>query len=131
MISQSIYSPTKGDPHLLSTTMQIALILLPVILPLLISLSAVLYQHLLQRLPQKQREEIDQAVCIVVTAIEQASATLDGPAKKQAATEMASSLLAYLHISVPPEILSCLIEAAVYSLHQNAVAVPESQPASR
>ena len=81
-----------------------------------------LYQHLLQRLPQKQRAEIDQAVQIVVAAIEQTSATLDGPAKKAAATAMATSLLAYLHISVPPQILSCLIEAAVYSLHQTTTA---------
>ena len=102
----------------MSNAMQIALVLLPVILPLLVSLSAVLYQHLLQHLPQKQRTEIDQVVQTVVAAIEQTSATLDGPAKKAAATAMATSLLAYLHISVPPQILSCLIEAAVYSLHQ-------------
>jgi hypothetical protein len=104
----------------LSPAVQVALVLLPIVLPLLISLSAVLYQHLLQRLPQKQRAEIDQVVHVVVAAIEQASGALEGPAKKEAAMEMAGALLAYLRISVPREILSCLIEAAVYSLHQAA-----------
>ena len=102
----------------LSPPAQVALLLLPIVLPLLISLSAVLYQRLLQRLPQKQRAEIDQVIHIVVCSIEQASSALEGPAKKQAAMEMAGTMLAYLHISVPQEILSCLIEAAVYSLHQ-------------
>jgi hypothetical protein len=104
----------------LPPSVQVALLLLPFVLPLLISLSAVLYQHLLQRLPQKQRAEIDQVVHVVVAAVEQASDALEGPVKKQAAMEMAGTLLAYLHISVPREILSCLIEAAVYSLHQTA-----------
>jgi Bacteriophage holin of superfamily 6 (Holin_LLH) len=106
----------------MSPSMQMALVLLPIVLPLLISLSAVLYQHLLQSLPEKRRVEIDQVVHKVVLAVEQASTALEGPAKKEAAMEMATSILAYLHISVPQEILSCLIEAAVYSLQQNNMA---------
>lgn len=102
----------------MSPATQIALVLLPIVVPLFISLSAILYQHLLQRLPGRQRAEVDQVVHTVVSAIEQASTTLEGPAKKAAALEMANKMLAYLHISVPQEILSCLIEAAVYTLHQ-------------
>jgi hypothetical protein len=102
----------------MSPAVQIALVLLPFMLPLFISLSALLYQHLLQKLPEKQRAEVDQVVHTVVSAVEQASTALEGPAKKAAAMEMTNKMLAYLHISVPQEILSCLIEAAVYSLHQ-------------
>ncbi|HLI08002.1 MAG TPA: phage holin, LLH family [Ktedonobacteraceae bacterium] len=102
----------------MSPSVQIALLLLPIMLPLFISLSALLYQHLLQKLPEKRRAAVEQVVHTVVSAVEQASTTLEGPAKKAAAMEMAGEMLAYLHICVPQEILSCLIEAAVYSLRQ-------------
>jgi hypothetical protein len=56
----------------------------------------------------------------VVLAIEQtATATMKSQEKKQAAINMASEMLAHLHITASPTVLSTMIEATVYTLSQN------------
>ncbi len=99
---------------------QIALILLPVVLPPLTALSALAYQRVLQSLPAKKREIVDQIVRTVVPAIEQtATSTMSSPAKKQAAMDLASNMLDHLHVTVSPDMLSGMIEATVFALNQS------------
>lgn len=100
-------------------TDQLILLLVPILLPPIISLSMVLYQHLIQGLPQRKQALVQQIVNAVVPAVEQGTAkALDGPGKKQAAMQMATVMLKSLHINVPQDMISCMIEAAVYTLNQ-------------
>lgn len=104
----------------MSPWFQIALAVLPVILPPLISLSALMYQRQLQRLPDNQRTRVEQIVRIVVPAIEQtANNIMTSPAKKQAAMDLATSMLNSLNIHVQPDTLSAMIEATVYAMNQS------------
>ncbi len=98
---------------------QLAIVILPILLPPLISLSAVLYQHLLQRLPQQKRDLIEQVVRTVVPAVEQTTKNvLSNKEKKQAALDMATKMLNNLHVQVSEDTLSTVIEAAVYAMNQ-------------
>lgn len=98
---------------------QLAIVILPIILPPLISLSAVLYQRLLQHLPQQKRALIEQVVRTAVPAVEQtADSFVSSKAKKQAAIDMATNMLNNLHIQVSEDTLSTLIEATVYAMNQ-------------
>jgi LL-H family phage holin len=104
----------------MSLAFQILLAALPILLPPLISLSVAMYQHLLQRLPQQVRQIVEEVAQIVVLAVEQTSATLvDSPAKKQAAMKMATEILQSMHVTVSQEMLSAMIEAAVFTLNQS------------
>jgi len=104
----------------MSLAFQILLIVLPILLPPLISLSVAMYQRLMQYLPQQVHGLVEEVVNIVVLAVEQTSATLlDSPAKKQAAMKMATELLQSWHITVSQEMLSTMIEAAVFALNQS------------
>jgi hypothetical protein len=104
----------------MSPWFQIALAVLPVILPPLISFSALMYQRQLQRLPDNQRTRVEQIVRIVVPAIEQtANNIMTSPAKKQAAMDLATSMLNSLNIHVQPDTLSAMIEATVYAMNQS------------
>lgn len=104
----------------MSPWFQIALAVLPVILPPLISFSALMYQRQLQHLPENQRERAEQVVRIVVPAIEQtANNIMTSPAKKQAAMELASNMLNSLNVHVSPDTLSAMIEATVYAMNQS------------
>ena len=104
----------------MSVTLQILLVVLPILLPPLISLSVAMYQRLIQRLPQQVRQLVEEVVHIVVLAVEQTTTTLlDSPAKKQAAMKMATEILQSMHVTVSQEMLSAMIEAAVFTLNQN------------
>jgi hypothetical protein len=104
----------------MSFTEQLIILMIPIILPPLVALSAVLYQHLLQKVPEKKRELIEKVIGTVVTAIEQtAPAMVGNQEKKQAAMNMASEMLAHLNIKASPATLSTMIEAAVYTLNQS------------
>jgi len=104
----------------MSLAFQILLAVLPILLPPLISLSVALYQHLLARLPLQVHQIVEEVVHIVVLAVEQTSATFsDSPAKKQAAMKMATEILQSLHVPVSQEMLSVMIEAAVFALNQS------------
>lgn len=99
---------------------QLALILIPLVLPPLVALSAALYHHLLTYVPAQKRALVEQAAHTAVTAVEQVAVVgMTGPDKKQAALHMASELLTHLHLSVPQEVLSAVIEATVYGLRQS------------
>jgi Bacteriophage holin of superfamily 6 (Holin_LLH) len=102
------------------TWFQITLVLLPIVLPPLTALAALLYQRLLQRLPAQKRAIVEQIVGTVVPAIEQtATDTMSSPEKKKAAMDLASSMLGHLNVSVSPDMLSGMIEAAVFALNQS------------
>jgi len=102
------------------TWFQITLVLLPIVLPPLTALAALLYQRLLQRLPAQKRAIVEQIVGTVVPAIEQtATDTMSSPEKKKAAMDLASSMLSHLNVSVSPDMLSGMIEAAVFALNQS------------
>ena len=106
-------------------TEQLILLIVPILLPAIISLSAVLYQRLVQGLPAKQQALVQQVVNTVVRAVEQeARNTLDGPGKKQAAMQMATNMLKSLHLNISQDVISSVIEAAVYALNQEQNKVP-------
>jgi hypothetical protein len=111
---------------------QLAIVILPIILPPLISLSAVLYQHLMQRLPQQKRDLVEQVVRTVVPAVEQTSKdVLSNKEKKQTALDMATRMLSNLHVQVSEDTLSTVIEAAVYAMNQTKSApaiITQSSP---
>ena len=99
---------------------QIALVLLPIVLPPLTALAALLYQRLLQRLPAQKRALVEQIANTVVPAIEQtATNTMSSPEKKKAAMDLASSMLNHLNVQVAPNMLSGMIEATVFALNQS------------
>ena len=102
------------------TWFQVALLLLPIVLPPLTALAALLYQRLLQRLPAQKRTIVEQIVNTVVPAIEQtATDTMSSPQKKQAAMDLASDMLGHLNVRVSPDLLSGMIEATVFALNQS------------
>src|ERR1051326_8106866 len=85
---------------------QLALVILPIVLPPLISLSAVLYQRMLQRLPQQKRDLVEEVVRTVVPAVEQtANSVMSSKEKKQEALDLATKMLNSLHIQVPEDTL--------------------------
>jgi hypothetical protein len=99
---------------------QIALVLLPIVLPPLTALAALLYQRLLQHLPAQKRAIVEQIANTVVPAIEQtATNTMSSPDKKKAAMDLASSMLDHLNVNVSPDMLSGMIEATVFALNQS------------
>ncbi len=102
------------------TWFQIAIMLLPIVLPPLTALAALVYQRLLQGLPAQKRAIVEQIVNTVVPAIEQtADDTMSSPQKKAAAMDLASSMLTHLNVQVSPDILSGMIEATVFALNQS------------
>jgi hypothetical protein len=101
-------------------TEQLIILAIPIVLPPIVALSAVMYRHLLQSVPEKKRELIEKVINTVVAAIEQsAPATVGNQEKKQAAMNMASEMLSHLNIKASPATLSAMIEAAVYALNQS------------
>ena len=102
------------------TWFQIAIVLLPIVLPPLTALAALVYQRMLQGLPAQKRAIVEQVVNTVVPAIEQtADATMSSPEKKKAAMDLASSMLGHLNLNVAPDMLSGMIEATVFALNQS------------
>jgi hypothetical protein len=102
------------------TWFQIAIVILPLILPPLTALAALIYQRMLQSLPAQKRAIVEQIVGTVVPAIEQtADSTMSNPDKKKAAMDLASGMLGHLNLTVSPEMLSGMIEATVFALNQS------------
>ena len=102
------------------TWFQIAIVLLPIVLPPLTALAALVYQRMLQGLPAQKRAIVEQIVSTVVPAIEQtADDTMSNPEKKKAAVDLASSMLTHLNLNVAPDMLSGMIEATVFALNQS------------
>jgi LL-H family phage holin len=97
---------------------QLTLLIVLLLLPVIISLSAVWYQHLVQRLPPKQQASVQQVVNTVVRSVEQEAKTLDGPGKKKAAMQLVTNMLKSMHINIPQDVIAGVIEATVYDLKQ-------------
>jgi len=114
------------------TWFQIASVLLPIVLPPLTALAALVYQRMLQSLPAQKRAIVEQVVNTVVPAIEQtADTTMSNPEKKKAAMDLASSMLTHLNLNVAPDMLSGMIEATVFALNQSKnaqVVVAQASP---
>jgi LL-H family phage holin len=123
-----------------SEWLQLAAIVLPIILPPLISLCVVWYKNMVQKLPQQKRDIVDQVVRTVVYAVEQKlDDTASNPQKKQEAVTLVKQILASLHISATDEMIDAVIEAAVFTMNQEKQAsvvveqrspVVSAQPAS-
>jgi hypothetical protein len=102
------------------TWFQIAIVILPIVLPPLTALAALVYQRMLQRLPAQKRAIVEQIVSTVVPAIEQtADDTMSSPEKKKAAMDLASSMLGHLNVNISSDMLSGMIEATVFALNQS------------
>ncbi|GHO52541.1 phage holin, LLH family [Ktedonobacter robiniae] len=98
---------------------QLLIVLLPIVLPPLISVSSVLYKKLVQNLPNQRRSMVELVVNSVVAAIEQTANDVTTSAdKKQAAVTLVQQVLKELHIPASPTTISVMIEAAVYALKQ-------------
>ncbi|EFH86838.1 phage holin, LLH family [Ktedonobacter racemifer] len=98
---------------------QLLIVLLPIVLPPLISVSSVLYKKLIQNLPEQRRSMVEQVVNSVVSAIEQTANDVTTSAdKKQAAVTLVQQVLKELGIPASPTTISVMIEAAVYALNQ-------------
>jgi hypothetical protein len=121
----------KGN-HIMPVWFQIAIVLLPIVLPPLTALVALVYQRLLQGLPAQKRAIVEQIVGTVVPAIEQtADNTMSNPEKKKAAMDLASSMLGHLNLNVSSDMLSGMIEATVFALNQSKnaqVVVTQASP---
>ena len=111
---------------------QIAIVILPVVLPSLTAMAALLYQRMLQGLPAQKRSIVEQIVNTVVPAVEQtADSAMSSPEKKKAAMDLASGMLGHLNVNVSPEMLSGMIEATVFALNQSKnaqVVVAQASP---
>ena len=98
---------------------QLLIVLLPIVLPPLISVSSVLYKKLVQNLPEQRRSIVEQVVNSVVAAIEQtANDVTSSSDKKQAAVTLVQQVLKELGIPASPTTISVMIEAAVYAIKQ-------------
>ncbi|GHO43365.1 phage holin, LLH family [Ktedonospora formicarum] len=103
--------------------MQLLPTIVTIVLPLLISLSGVLYKNLVQHLPEQRRTLVEQVVRTVVTAIEQATnSAMENADKKQAAILLVQRTLRDLGLKVSPDTIAIMIEAAVYAMKQDKMA---------
>lgn len=99
------------------------------LLPLITSLSGVIFKGLVAKLPEAKRAMVEQQVGVAVNAVEQKARAglLDG-SKRKAAEDMAVSLLAGVGIKADPAVLDAFIEAAVSDMNADkpvAVSVPQ------
>jgi len=88
------------------------------LLPIIIALCAAGYQYMLAGLPERKRTLVAIIVNDVVKGVEQAYGVLEGTTKKNEAVRLTTVILKDLRISVNPDMVSSLIEAAIYSIHQ-------------
>lgn len=100
-----------------TNTLDLILFIISVVLPIMVSLAASLYQILLEHLPAAKRTAARQVVAEVVAAVEQANAGVPGPAKKQIAEQLIGVLAREAHVAISPSQLDVLLEAAVGSLN--------------
>lgn len=107
--------------------MQLMPTIVTIVLPLLISLSGVLYKTLVQHLPEQRRTLVEQVMRTVVTAIEQATTSaVQSTDKKQAAVILAQRALRDLGLKASPDTIAIMIEAAVYAMNQDKVVSPST-----
>jgi hypothetical protein len=98
--------------------------------PIFIGIAAWLYQRLVQRLPDKQREALSQFAHMAVTSTEQLYSDLSGSGKKQEAMNALAATFKAFGLPVPgTAALSAAIEAEVWLMHQADALGAGSPPA--
>lgn len=116
----------------MSFTEQVILVVLPIILPVLIGVVTYYTHAAIAKLPPNKQAFVSGIVNTAVTAAEQEyKGTVSGDTKRVAAVQQVTDTLAHYKMSVPPEIISSLIEESVYALKQSqtgAVIVNQQMP---
>lgn len=98
---------------------QVILALIPYIVPSIIALIIYIYHQMFQRLPQKQRDALDQLATPIVQMVEQVYKNATPEEKKAAALHTID--LAFKAFGIPePDsaIINAFIESAVYELNR-------------
>ena len=115
--------------------MNIVNALVPYIAPLVFTFSvagaAAAYHHLLQFLPEKQRQTLEYAVNRAVTAVEQTLPPgTEHDVKKDAALIRVHDMLAAFHVSLPHSVIDTAIESAVNTMNVMAAEYtpPHAEP---
>lgn len=101
----------------MDSTTTLLISLAPYIVPIIFALSAAFYKSLVAKAPAAVRGEVESIVNNVVLSVEQTAKNMNGPAKKQQATAVISSLLKSIGLKVPASLIDVYIEAAVASLN--------------
>jgi LL-H family phage holin len=110
---------------------QILVVAAPYVVPVLLALLTVAVKAIINRLPSNVQPQVQQAVSNAVQAVEQMSASTPSSAvKKQMAINFVKQQLTTMHISLPDDVISALIESAVYDLNLLKTA-PASAPMSQ
>lgn len=89
------------------------------LVPYMLALIVLLAGYLEQRMPQRQKQQIDTAHDIiwqVVHAVEQTKYMLTGSQKKLEVMASVNGIFQVLHISIPPTLVDSIIEAIVATL---------------
>jgi hypothetical protein len=87
--------------------------------PLLVGIAAWLYQQLIQRLPDRQREALSQFAHMAVLSTEQLYSDLSGSGKKEEAMNALAAIFKSFGLPVPgTTALSAAIEAEVWLMHE-------------
>lgn len=98
---------------------QIALALIPYVVPSIIALLVYIYHQVFHRIPQKQRDALDQLATPIVQMVEQVYKNATPEEKKAAALHTID--LAFKAFGIPePDsaIINAFIESAVYELNR-------------
>jgi hypothetical protein len=100
-------------------------LLTAVILPLLLTIGAALFQHLQSRLPANVYTYVTQLAESAVAKAEQLSTRISDPIslddRKQIAVSDIKAILAAHHITVPDQLIDMAIEAAVFGLNKTGL----------
>lgn len=108
----------------MSPVLQAILIaVIPTLLSLLIAVLTILVKAAFERMPSNLQPFLKQLAATAVASTEQVAAVeLNGPGKKEKAGEFMIGQLAHYHITVPPAVISAVIEEAVREMNQSNAA---------
>ncbi len=93
-------------------------VLMPFIVPFLVAVALLLYEHFVQQLPAQQRAQVEHTVQMLVAAEEQICAAVPGSGAYKKAEVI--KLAQQMGLKVTPQELDLLIEAAVTALPKSA-----------
>jgi hypothetical protein len=113
-------------------TQQIALIILPIILPYIIAhaftVGASLYHRIAARLPTNQRAALDYIAGKAVTMVEQKYKSLGSAEKRMYAETAFYALCKHFDVTVPDRtVVDAFIESAVAALDKEVAALPTAK----
>lgn len=98
---------------------QVILALIPYIVPSIIALLVYVYHQMFQRMPQKQRDALDQLATPIVQMVEQVYKNASPEEKKAAALHTIDLAFKAFNIPEPDSaIINAFIESAVYELNR-------------